>query len=154
MKTTRMALAVMAISAAASLQAQSAPAAGDKLVCGGVGNDERRELATEMRGANVSLEFSLAGRGNYVSDGDVTLTPQTGAGEALRVRTDGPICYLRLPPGRYRVEAAYNGTTKSTAAVVPASGKPVHVAMAFPPTAADIDPAPVSPEEKLQASKP
>lgn len=154
MKTKRIAFAVLAIAAAGALQAQAAASADEKLVCGGVGNDARRELASTMRGANVSLEFSLAGRGNYVADVDVTLTPTGNPGAAFSVRTEGPICYLQLPPGRYRVEAAYNGTTKSAMVNVGATGKPVHLAMTFPPTAADIDPAPVSPEEKLQASKP
>ena len=123
------------------------------MVCGGVGNDERRELAAAAQGANLSLRFSLAGRGNYVADVDVTITPAQGA--AITAKTDGPICYLQLAPGRYTIEATYNGTRKSASATVPAKGgKAASVAMAFPAGAADIDPAPVSPEEKRQASKP
>jgi hypothetical protein len=152
MKTRRIALAALSIAAAGALPAYSD--AGGKLVCGGVGSDARRELASEMQGSNVSLEFSLAGRGNYVADVDVTLRPAGQAGAAFSVKTEGPICYLRLPPGRYRVEAAYNGTTRTAVTDVAAGGKPARLAMTFPPTAADIDPAPVSPEEKLQASKP
>ena len=141
-------LASLVIASAGVLNVQAGP-----LVCGGVGNDERRELASAAGGANMSLEFSLAGRGNYVADVDVTITPAKGA--PFTAKADGPICYLTLAPGRYTVEATYNGTRKSTSATVPATGgKAVRLAMSFPPGAADIDPAPVSPEEKLQASKP
>lgn len=147
----RIALAAFGIAAAAALQAH---AADGKLVCGGVGNDARRELASTIQGANLSLEFSLAGRGNYIADVDVTITPAARQEAAIAARTDGPICYAQLAPGRYRVQASYNGATKSASVNVPAGGKAARLAMAFPPTAADIDPAPVSPEEKLQASKP
>jgi len=141
-------LATAAIAAAGALHAQAAP-----LVCGGVGNDERRELAAAAQGASLSLQFSLAGRGNYIADVDVTITPARG--EAFSAKTDGPICYVQLPPGNYRVEAAYNGARKSANATVPAKGgKTVRIAMAFPPGPGDVDPAPVSPEEKRQASKP
>jgi hypothetical protein len=141
-------LATLAVAAAGALNAGAA-----SMVCGGVGNDERREMAAAAGGASISLEFSLAGRGNYIADVDVTVKPAKG--EPFAARTDGPICYLQLPPGRYVVEASYNGTRKTAAATVPAkAGKPVRVAMSFPASAADIDPAPVSPEEKLQASKP
>ncbi len=135
--------------AAGALHAQAAT-----MACGGIGSDERRELAAQFGSANMALEFVLAGRGNYVADVDVTLTP-AAPGEALSVKTDGPICYLQLPPGRYTIDAAYNGERKSASATVPARpGRPVRVTIAFPPGARDIDPAPVSPEEKRQASQP
>ena len=142
-------VAGLVVAAASALGAQAAA-----LVCGGIGNDERRELASAPSGANLSLEFSLAGRGNYIADVEVTITP-AGSGPALTVKTEGPICYLELPPGRYKVDASYNGTRKSASATIPQKGgKPLRLGMSFPATAADIDPAPVSPEEKRQASKP
>jgi hypothetical protein len=145
----------LAISAIALATALGAHAAGSgTLACGGVGNDERRELAAAMRDSNLSLQFSLAGRGNYVAGVDLTITPAGNAAAALTATTDGPICYVRLPPGRYRVDASYNGTKRSATANVAAGGKSLRLAMAFPPGADEIDPAPVSPEEKLQASKP
>ena len=141
-------IAGLVVAAASASEAQAAAA-----VCGGVGNDERRELAAAAEGASLSLQFNLAGRGNFVADVDVTITPARG--EAFSAKTDGPICYVQLPPGIYKIEATYNGTRKSASATVPAkAGKPVRIAMSFPPGPGDIDPAPISPEEKLQASKP
>src|SRR5260221_11776650 len=97
------------------------------MVCGGVGNDERRELAAQSGNASLSLEFSLAGRGNYIADVDVTITPANGT--AFTAKTDGPICYLEPAPGRYKVEAAYPGTRKPANASIPANGtKPLRVA--------------------------
>lgn len=141
-------LASLALALAGAFEAHSA-----SMVCGGVGNDERRELAANAGSASLSLEFTLAGRGNYIADVDVTITPAKG--ESFVARADGPICYLELPPGRYKVDATYRGTRRSANATVPAkNGKPVRLAMSFPASAEDRDPAPVSPEEKLQASKP
>ena len=138
----------VAIALASTLEAHAVP-----MVCGGVGNDERRELAAQAGSASLWLEFSLAGRGNYIADVDVTITPANGA--AFTAKTDGPICYLQLPPGRYKVDAMYHGTRRSANATLPAkAGKAVRVALSFPASAEDIDPASVSPEEKLQASKP
>jgi hypothetical protein len=140
--------AALAAAIAGALTAQASP-----LVCGGVGNDARRDLAAAADGASLALQFSLAGRGNFIADVDVTITPAKGT--PITAKTDGPICYIQLPPGRYTVEASYNGTRKAASATVPAKGgKPVRVSMAFPPGPGDIDPGPVSPEEKLQASKP
>jgi hypothetical protein len=151
----RICAAALIVAAAGVLEAHAATGGRAALVCGGVGNDERRELALAAEGANLALEFFLAGRGNYIADVDVTLTPAASPSAAFTLKTDGPICYLSLPPGRYRVDAAYNGAKKSATANVSAKGaKPTRIAMAFPAGAADIDPAPVSPEEKLQASKP
>src|SRR5260221_5826326 len=125
--------AALAIATAGALDVHAAP-----LTCGGVGNDERRELAAAAEGASMSLQFSLAGRGNFIADVDVKITPVNG--EAIVAKTDGPICYVQLPPGRYTVEASYNGVRKSSSATVPArAGKPVRIAMAFPAGPGDVD---------------
>jgi hypothetical protein len=74
----------------------------------------------------------------------------------MRVAAAGPICYAHLAPGRYRIEATLNGTTRTAQATVPeAAGKPAHVAIAFPETAAagDLDIRP-TPEEKQEARTP
>jgi hypothetical protein len=136
---------------ATALHAQAAA-----LVCGGVGSDERREISSAAQGANLELEFFIANRGNYVADVDVKLTPAAKGTGSLTVRTEGPICYLQVPPGRYRVAASFNGATKVSTATVPAAARrPVRLAMSFPETAAeggpDIKP---TPEEKAQARQP
>ena len=122
--------------------------------CGGVGSDSRRELAQQATGANLSLEMFVSPGGEYLADVDVTLTP-TGNGEALRFRTEGPLCYLRVPAGRYRIEATFKGVTRSAKATVAASAaSPARVALAFPKSVGDQQTDAASPEEKAQAARP
>ena len=118
--------------------------------CGGAGSDARMALEQSQANANLELEFFVGKRGAYVADVDVTVTP-TGGGEAFSTTTDGPLCFAQLSPGRYRIEATYKGVTRLASANVGANGK-VHLAMGFPESVAEPDPAPVSEEEKRQAS--
>jgi hypothetical protein len=73
----------------------------------------------------------------------------------LEGTANGPLCMLQLEPGRYRVEATYNGATRSSIAAVPArSARPTHVALAFPRAVADGDlETKASAEEKMQAKQ-
>ncbi len=150
----------MMLAAVATLSAQAVSEAANAgvLLCGGVGSGERDALAAQARGANLQLEFFIARRGNYVADVDVTLTPLDGARDAhpVRVNADGPLCYIGVKPGRYRVDAEFNGVTRSARATVPAEpARPVRVAIAFPESAAhgDLDIRP-TPEEKQEAKTP
>src|SRR5688500_7075084 len=121
-------LLFVAIAAAAI----SRPAEGGAMVCGGVGSDERANLAAQTQGANLALEV-FATRGEYIADVDVIVAPLDAARPTLRNTADGPICYVHLPAGSYRVEATYNGVTRSTRATLPESpASPVRVALGFP----------------------
>lgn len=155
MKIARFAIVPLVL--AAALPAQAAPATGT-FMCGGIGADQRRALAESSDGANLALEFFVAGRGDFVSGADVSLVPlgATAGSGALHVAADGPICYGRVPPGRYRVEASLNGATRTAQATVPAgTSAPVRVAIAFPEAAApgDLHLRP-TPEEKQEARTP
>ena len=149
-------LIVLMLAAAGTYSVSGVSGAPGAFVCGGVGSDERRELAQEARGANLALEFFVAGRGDYVTDVDVELTPVDGGTAALEVTADGPICYVKLPPGRYRVQASFNGVTRSARATLPArASRPVRIALAFPEAAAhgDLETRP-TPEEREEARTP
>jgi hypothetical protein len=154
-------LAASAVFMAAVLPAAAAlPAsAAQDVACGGVGADARAALAAQNAGANLALEFFVAGRGNYVADVDVTLTPLAGsaAGAApVHVTTGGPICYLTLPPGAYRVEASLHGAQRSARTTLPKPGAgTARLALGFPATAVDGDlETRASPDEKQQARTP
>ncbi|HSN22068.1 MAG TPA: carboxypeptidase-like regulatory domain-containing protein, partial [Usitatibacter sp.] len=126
--------AILAAAAAFSVRALGEPGA---LVCGGIGADERARLAEETRGANLALELFIAKRGDYVAGADVTVQPLDGTGHGIEASADGPICYIELPPGRYRIEAEFNGVTRSARAIVREHARrPVRVALAFPEEAA------------------
>ncbi len=138
-----------------SVQAVSGAVAGP-LVCGGVGAEDRAALAARADGANLAVEFIVADRGNYLADVDLAIVPLDRRSQALTTTADGPLCYVSVPPGRYRIEATFNGTTRTVATRVPAAGRaPVHVALAFPASVVpgDLDTRP-SPEEQQEAKTP
>ena len=125
------------------------------MVCGGVGSDDRAALATAVPGANLSLEMFIANGGEYVADADVKLFRLGAHDPELAARAGGPICHLRVAPGRYRIEATFEGVTRSVTATVAASAaKPVRVALAFPKSVGDRQSDAASPEEKAQARRP
>jgi len=141
------------ITAIALLAPLGAQAATPSVVCGGIGSDERHAMQAQAGDANVSLEFFVGKRGAYVADVELTFTPVKGL-PSFSTHADGPLCYARLDPGTYRVEATYRGATRVATAKVSDAGAPVHLAMGFPESVAQPDPAPVSAEEKRQASEP
>lgn len=130
------------------------PADGGTLLCGGVGSDERAELASHARGANLQLEF-YANRGAYIADVDVAVSAMGNSRAALRGTADGPICYVQLPAGTYEVEATFEGVTRSTRVTVPeAPASPVRVTLGFPDAASRDERISPSPEERQQARQP
>ncbi|MDM0002535.1 carboxypeptidase-like regulatory domain-containing protein [Variovorax sp. J22P240] len=80
-------------------------------VCGGVGSDESVAMRAAMKDHPLSLLFARAS-GAYLADVAVTVKNASGA-TALSLVSNGPICHVDLPPGRYTVEAASEGVTKS-----------------------------------------
>jgi len=153
-------LAALLVGAAAafSVSAVTRPGAPGAVVCGGIGSGERAALAEEARGTNLALEFFIAHRGDYVADVDFAITPLDGpaAGRPVDGTADGPLCFVRLAPGRYRIDAELNGVRRSARATVPEHAlRPVRVALAFPEEAArgDLETRP-TPEEREEARKP
>lgn len=131
---TRSAVALWALAAslAAPPLAFARAAEGGSLICGGVGSDERRAMAGEAEGANLLLENLTAG-GAYVADVDVVLTPERPGAPGFAFRAEGPLCYLQVPPGTYRVEAIHEGKRRTARAEVAESPvKPKHITLAFP----------------------
>lgn len=127
------------ISLAAALLAAGVPAfAANPLetvdvLCGGTAAEETQRLASEVRGATIALEFFSGTRGNYVKYVDVLFTPVKAPIEAFGIVTDGPRCLLELPPGEYRLDTWFNGHSRRTSAVVPATrGAPIRVSLGFP----------------------
>ena len=79
-------------------------------VTGGVGIDERNELDATRANYNLSLLFSVQGKGNYLSDVKVRITDLKG-NVFLETVSDGPILFAKLPSGRYIVTVDLNGET-------------------------------------------
>lgn len=121
---------------------------GPQWSCGGVGSDERRALAALGRDAGLEVVMVTSGRGAYVAGAELSVSGSAG-GATLRGVADGPICFFKLPPGAYRIEALLDGTRRQARAVVKAGGKPARVVIRFPET--DRDGIRASDEEKRQA---
>jgi hypothetical protein len=100
-------------------------------VCGGVGSDERRALEALRPEAGLELLLVTAPRGAYVAGAQVAIAPVKG-GAPVTLEAEGPTCLLKAPPGRYRIEASYNGTTRSANANVARTGKAARVVLSFP----------------------
>lgn len=128
-------------------------AGGVAWVCGGVGAEERRLLAGLEARANLMLIFVTAKRGGYLADVEVSLREAAGNAPRLNATADGPICLLRVPPGRYRIDAAYDGTRRNASVSVPkTAARAARAVFAFPE--APWDGVRADPEEKRQAAAP
>lgn len=149
---------LLGAAATLSVRAVVVPTPAGGFVCGGIGADERRSLAEESRGTNLAIEFFVANRGDDVADVNLALTPLDGpaAGHRIDVDAAGPLCFVRVAPGRYRIDADFNGVTRSARATIPEHPThPVRVAIAFPQQAVrgDLDTRP-TPEEREEAKSP
>lgn len=127
-------LASLALVACAAMPAAALAKAADggSLICGGVGTDERRAMAHEAEGANLLLE-NFTADGAYLADVDVVLTPERPGAPGFAFKAEGPLCYLQVPAGAYRVEAVHDGKRRvARAEVAEAPSKPQHITLAFP----------------------
>jgi hypothetical protein len=126
--------ASLLLAACLPLFAHAKAAEGGSLICGGIGSDERRAMAAEAEGANLSLENATSS-GAYVADVDVLLSPEKPGAPGFAFKADGPLCYLQVPPGSYRIEAIHEGKRRTARAeVAEAPRKPTHITLAFPET--------------------
>lgn len=83
-------------------------------ISGGVTLDERDAMKPLAKDYNLRMGFAL-NVGNYVAD--VKVKVQSAKGKSvLDVVSDGPWLYAKLPAGKYKVTAEYDGQTitKST----------------------------------------
>jgi len=126
------ALAALPLGAAAQQLAMQ-DSGGVRWVCGGVGDEERESLAALESQANLSITFAAGKRGAYLADVQMSLYGAGAKSPSLDIKTDGPICLLHAAPGRYRIEASFNGVKRSADATVAADAKrPVRVVLVFP----------------------
>lgn len=113
--------AAAAASAPGAASPASAPATGGDLVirtigavsyvCGGVADDEQRQLASREKNFNMGLVFTEGARGEYLSDVEVRLVRD--GHETAKFRATGPRCLIKAPEGSYNVHAVYNGQPKT-----------------------------------------
>ena len=95
-------------------------------VCTGVGMDARQNPFW----SSYPLKIEIAGRGGQYL-GDVHLTISQRGNTLASLRCDGPWVLLRLPAGKYQLDAETEGKSVSAQALVPVSGQG-RVVLRFP----------------------
>jgi hypothetical protein len=76
-------------------------------VSGGVGDEDRDALMQAYDQYNLHLAFAEK-TGDYVADVGVKVRDARGR-EMWSGNADGPLLFMKLPPGRYEVVAAFDG---------------------------------------------
>jgi hypothetical protein len=146
----------LAIALLAAANAGAAPVmkneAGVAWICGGIGAEEREALAHLGKRANLEVLFVTAKRGAYLAGAELSLFADRGAGPLLNVKAEGPTCLVELPAGAYRLEARYEGASRSAKATIAANGRRARVVFTFPDEPWDGIRA--TEEEKRQARQP
>lgn len=82
---------------------------GTDYLNGGAGDEERAVMAARQGEFPFKVVMSAAGGEFVVTD---TLSVSTPQGELLAIRNAGPIVMIKLQPGRYILEASWQGRTE------------------------------------------
>lgn len=80
-------------------------------VTGGIGSEAVDRLKSMEGDFDLKLVFANTA-GAYLSDVKVTIVDASGR-VVLNATSEGPILMAKLPPGRYRVDASFNGHAQS-----------------------------------------
>lgn len=91
-----------------------------RYLTGGVGEDERQELAD--RAAQYTLRITAARRksGDFLADCKVAVT--RGTQTVLEAEMDGPVLLARLEPGLYRVRVEFEGKSQERQVTIGRTG--------------------------------
>lgn len=101
---------LMCCCALAFAQQGAAPADMAPFLNGGVGEEERAMLAEHAQEYSLKLTFA-ATTGAYLADVDIAIT-NAKHDEVLNLDSVGPVLLVKLPPGKYRIEATSGGKTQ------------------------------------------
>jgi len=105
--------------------AEAIPAAkshhGITYVSGGIGHDEAAAMKAAAKDYPLSLVFAAGKHDEYLSGVKVRLKDKAGK-VAFNEVADGPIMLVRLPEGRYTIDATRHGNTLQRTVRVPAKG--------------------------------
>ncbi|WP_153116778.1 hypothetical protein [Rhodocyclus tenuis] len=115
------------VAAAASANSRSSAQESYSWVSGGVGDEARTALQQQAGSYNVQVTFSER-HGAYIAGVPFTISRVDGLvkqREAHAGTADGPLLYLRLPPGTYLIRAQIDGVWQSQRVNAPASGAPI-----------------------------
>ncbi len=93
---------------------------GITYLSGGIGEDEASAMRATASKFNLHLSFAQKD-GVYLADVDVVIVSASGERVAA-MRSEGPLLFLKLPPGRYLVTATSDTGKLTRWVTVPARG--------------------------------
>ncbi|MES2401124.1 MAG: hypothetical protein V4573_14135 [Pseudomonadota bacterium] len=76
---------------------------------GGVGAEERQTMHAARASYNLRLTFATIGSGEYLAGIPVQIDSVKRPGISRVYEDSGPLLYLQLDPGTYRISASYDG---------------------------------------------
>ena len=112
--------------------------AGVSYACGGIGDEGREALLALRPQANIELLLVSEKRGSYLAGVNLRLARAGSGAEGAHIQAEGPICLIQAPPGTYRIDATYEGVTRSRN-VTASTGRPKPAVFAFPDSS-DLEP--------------
>jgi len=104
----RQILLCLCLAAAGTALAQSAP----PYMNGGIGAGEQASIKATANDYNLQLLLSQGASGEYISDVKLEITDGSGA-TVFSLPAAGPMTNVKLAPGKYRLNALYNGQSQS-----------------------------------------
>ena len=107
---------------AASANSAGMPQPEISWMSGGVGDEALQEMRKAAGTYNVHVLFTNR-QGSYLADVPFAVTGRDGRKVHSGV-SDGPLLYLRLPAGAYRVSAEIDGVWQHRAVRVASAGRP------------------------------
>lgn len=120
--TLALASGIAAAQEGAPLAPQTTPA-GIGYVTGGVGDAQQQAMKNAMQNYNLRLTFARPGRGAYLANVKVLIdrAEEGMAGSQMLAATaTGPMMFVKLPAGNYRVRAELDGQVQShTVSIAP-----------------------------------
>lgn len=126
---TRLAIRAIALAAGGGLLAvpaaageTSARSAGGSFLSGGIGNEEQQALQDRKNSYNLRLTFAQSRTGEYLAGLEVVIERLDRKLVLGPYQDCGPMFYVRLEPGLYRVNATYEGVVRTRTIRIGAKG--------------------------------
>lgn len=125
-------LLAIVISASSLAHAEWANTQGVQHFCSGV-SLESRDAMSSAGAANAKVMLTAGKEGGYLSDVQLTVSGG-GLTQPASWQSSGPICLLKLPAGRYKVDAEFDGERRTGTLNVPPvqSSNPPSLMLNFP----------------------
>ncbi|WP_265948213.1 hypothetical protein [Dechloromonas sp. A34] len=101
----------------------SAPQAQIPWMSGGIGDEARDEMRKAATAYNVQVIFSDR-QGSYLANIPFAVTGRNGK-EVVAGVSEGPLLYIKLPPGSYRLSAQIDGAWQHKQIQAGTTGRPV-----------------------------